>query len=55
MMLVSPCRVVCIGALASLLSGRPSFYPIAERIRSIGHVAPGSYAEFGRLGSLLEE
>ena len=32
--------------------GRPSFDPIAERIRSIGHVAPGSYAEIGRLGSL---
>ncbi len=26
--------------------------PIAERIRSLGHVAPGSYAAFGRLGSL---
>jgi len=26
--------------------------PIAERIRALGHVAPGSYAEFGRLGSL---
>ena len=26
--------------------------PIAERIRSLGHVAPGSYAEFGKLTSL---
>ena len=26
--------------------------PIAERIRALGHVAPGSYAEFGRLSSL---
>ena len=26
--------------------------PIAERIRSLGHVAPGSYAEFARLSSL---
>ena len=26
--------------------------PIAERIRSLGHVAPGSYAEFGRLASV---
>jgi starvation-inducible DNA-binding protein len=26
--------------------------PIAERIRSLGHVAPGSYAEFGKLSSL---
>jgi starvation-inducible DNA-binding protein len=26
--------------------------PIAERIRSLGHVAPGSYADFGRLSSL---
>jgi starvation-inducible DNA-binding protein len=26
--------------------------PIAERIRALDHVAPGSYAEFGRLGSL---
>ncbi|RMX02978.1 DNA starvation/stationary phase protection protein [Corticibacter populi] len=26
--------------------------PIAERIRSLGHFAPGSYAEFGRLTSL---
>ncbi len=26
--------------------------PIAERIRSLGHVAPGSYAQYGRLSSL---
>jgi starvation-inducible DNA-binding protein len=26
--------------------------PIAERIRSLGHVAPGSYAEFAKLSSL---
>jgi starvation-inducible DNA-binding protein len=26
--------------------------PIAERIRSLGHVAPGSYAQFAQLGSL---
>jgi starvation-inducible DNA-binding protein len=26
--------------------------PIAERIRALGHVAPGSYADFGRLSSL---
>ena len=26
--------------------------PIAERIRSLGHVAPGSYAEFGKLTSM---
>ena len=26
--------------------------PIAERIRSLGHVAPGSYADFGRLASV---
>ena len=26
--------------------------PIAERIRSLGHVAPGSYAQFGQLSSL---
>ena len=26
--------------------------PVAERIRSLGHVAPGSYAEFGKLTSL---
>ncbi|MET0382290.1 MAG: Dps family protein [Burkholderiaceae bacterium] len=26
--------------------------PIAERIRSLGHPAPGSYAQFARMGSL---
>ena len=26
--------------------------PIAERIRSLGHVAPGSYADFGKLASI---
>ncbi len=26
--------------------------PIAERIRSLGHVAPGSYAQFGKLSSV---
>ncbi len=26
--------------------------PIAERIRSLGHVAPGSYAQFGSLASI---
>jgi starvation-inducible DNA-binding protein len=26
--------------------------PIAERIRALGHVAPGSYADFARLSSL---
>ena len=26
--------------------------PIAERIRALGHVAPGSYAAFGKLSSL---
>ena len=26
--------------------------PIAERIRSLGHVAPGSYAQYGKLSSL---
>ncbi|MDD2713400.1 MAG: DNA starvation/stationary phase protection protein, partial [Simplicispira sp.] len=26
--------------------------PIAERIRSLGHMAPGSYADFGQLTSL---
>ena len=26
--------------------------PVAERIRSLGHAAPGSYAEFGQLTSL---
>ena len=28
--------------------------PIAERIRSLGHPAPGSYAEFGRLSSIAD-
>ncbi len=28
--------------------------PIAERIRSLGHVAPGSYAQFGQLSSLAD-
>ena len=28
--------------------------PIAERIRSLGHVAPGSYAQFGQLASIKE-
>jgi len=26
--------------------------PIAERIRALGHAAPGSYAQFGRLSSI---
>ena len=26
--------------------------PIAERIRSLGHHAPGSYGQYGRLGSI---
>ena len=26
--------------------------PVAERIRSLGHPAPGSYAQFGKLSSL---
>ncbi len=26
--------------------------PVAERIRALGHVAPGSYAQFGKLTSL---
>ena len=26
--------------------------PVAERIRSLGHVSPGSYAQFGQLTSL---
>ena len=29
--------------------------PIAERIRSLGHVAPGSYAQFASLSSIPEE
>lgn len=28
--------------------------PIAERIRSLGHVAPGSYASFGQLSSVAD-
>jgi len=28
--------------------------PIAERMRSLGHVAPGSYAAFGKLSSLAD-
>ena len=28
------------------------FRSIAERIRSLGHVAPGSYAQYARLSSL---
>ena len=28
--------------------------PIAERIRSLGHKAPGSYAQFGQLASLAD-
>ena len=28
--------------------------PIAERIRSLGHVAPGSYAQFGALASIKD-
>ena len=28
---------------------------VAERIRALGHPAPGSYAQFGRLTSLAEE
>ena len=28
--------------------------PIAERIRSLGHAAPGSYAQFGALSSLKD-
>ena len=28
---------------------------VAERIRALGHTAPGSYAQFGRLTSLEEE
>ena len=28
--------------------------PIAERIRSLGHTAPGSYADFGKLTSLAD-
>ena len=28
--------------------------PIAERIRALGHTAPGSYAQFGRLASIKD-
>jgi starvation-inducible DNA-binding protein len=28
--------------------------PIAERIRSLGHIAPGSYAQFGQLSSISD-
>jgi starvation-inducible DNA-binding protein len=28
--------------------------PVAERIRSLGHTAPGSYAQFGKLTSLAD-
>lgn len=28
--------------------------PIAERIRSLGHAAPGSYAQFGQLSSIAD-
>jgi len=28
--------------------------PVAERIRSLGHPAPGSYAQFGKLSSLKD-
>jgi starvation-inducible DNA-binding protein len=28
--------------------------PIAERVRSLGHVAPGSYAQFGKLSSIKD-
>jgi starvation-inducible DNA-binding protein len=28
--------------------------PIAERIRSLGHAAPGSYAQFGALASIQD-
>jgi starvation-inducible DNA-binding protein len=28
--------------------------PIAERIRALGHVAPGSYAQFGQLSSIAD-
>ncbi|MFP5397461.1 MAG: Dps family protein [Gammaproteobacteria bacterium] len=28
--------------------------PIAERIRALGHVAPGSYAQYGRLSSIKD-
>ena len=28
--------------------------PVAERIRSLGHPAPGSYAQFGKLASIAD-
>ena len=28
--------------------------PVAERIRSLGHAAPGSYAQFGKLSSVAD-
>ena len=28
--------------------------PIAERIRALGHVAPGSYAQYGKLSSIKD-
>jgi len=28
--------------------------PVAERIRSLGHTAPGSYAQFGQLSSIKD-
>ncbi len=28
--------------------------PIAERVRSLGHPAPGSYAQFGKLSSIAD-
>ncbi len=28
--------------------------PIAERIRALGHAAPGSYAQFGRLSTISD-
>src|SRR5947209_18192294 len=28
--------------------------PIAERIRALGHTAPGSYAQFGKLSSIKD-
>ena len=28
--------------------------PVAERIRSLGHAAPGSYAQFGKLTSIAD-
>ena len=28
--------------------------PVAERIRSLGHTAPGSYAQFGKLASIKD-